>query len=232
MRSLLEAKRIRKAGNSRRHHGIVAVLLVCFIVSADLTAQDSDLEKGDSGSPIAQANKQSGNLAAPEKEIVINGETVSVPDVWLVTQDGKSVRFYSDLIKDKAVVIGFFYTSCVFLCTRHGEFFSSIQRQVGARLGKEIFLVSLSMDPKSDTPARLRKWGTTYRRKQGWTLVTGQAKEVEKLLKILTGNPIGQTELHSTLFYVTNQQTARWSHMSGYPALADIERQVEGLVKP
>lgn len=210
MRNVFEAEHTGKAGNSRRRYGIAVVLLVCFFVSAGVMAQDRDLEK----------------------EIVINGETVLVPDVWLVTQDGKSVRFYSDLIKDKAVVIGFFYTSCVFLCTRHGEFFSGIQRQAGDRLGKEVFLVSVSMDPKSDTPARLRKWGTTYGRKQGWTLVTGQAKEVEKLLKILTGNPIGQTELHSTLFYVTNQQTGRWSHMSGYPVLADIERHIEGLLKP
>lgn len=207
MRSVFKAKHTGRAGNSSRHYRIAAVLLVCFFVSAGVIAQD---------------------FAVPEKEIVINGETVLVPDVWLVTQDGKRVRFYSDLIKDKAVVIGFFYTSCVFLCTRHGEFFSGIQRQAGDRLGKEVFLVSVSMDPKSDTPARLRKWGTTYGRKQGWTMVTGSAKEVEKLLKILTGNPLGQTELHSTLFYVTNQQTGSWSQMSGYPVLADIERQIEG----
>jgi cytochrome oxidase Cu insertion factor (SCO1/SenC/PrrC family) len=169
-------------------------------------------------------------VATPSQELFIEGRTVAVPDAWVVKQDGKRVRFYSGLLKGKAVALGFFYTSCVYVCTLHGKQFSEIQRHVGQRLGKEVFLVSVSMDPLTDTPATLREWGATYGRQEGWTLVTGEAAEINKILKALTGNSVGPRESHSSFFYVVDE-TGRWRYMFETASPAEVERQMRGGAK-
>ena len=80
-------------------------------------------------------------------EVDIRGVKVKIPDVVVTDQDGRKVRFYSDLIKDKVVVLSFFYTSCTFVCTRQGKVFSELQSLLGERLGKSVFLISVTRDP-------------------------------------------------------------------------------------
>jgi protein SCO1 len=204
---------------------ILSLLLLCCLNSAVVMGQHLKSDR-------ASKNATSGGgkrVASAGKEIVVNGRTLFVPDIWVVTQDGKRVRFYSDLIKDKSVALGFFFTSCVFVCTRHGELFSSFQKHVSDRLGKEVFLISVSMDPKTDTPSRLRKWGTTYRRRDGWTLVTGKPGDLDELVRTLTGNTVGPREAHSSLFYIANGKTGQWSYMLGYPTAAEFVQQIEDL---
>jgi protein SCO1/2 len=167
----------------------------------------------------------------PTREVEIRGRRVAIPDASVVTQDGKRVRFYADLIEGKAVALGFFYTSCVFVCTRHGELFARIQRHAGERLGRDTFMVSVSMDPSTDTPARLTEWGASYGRKEGWTLVTGASEEVDKILKALTGNSVGPRDAHSSLFYVIDSK-GRWEYMFGGASPEEVERQLHGSSSP
>lgn len=135
---------------------------------------------------------------------------VNVPDVWVTDQDGRKVRFYTDLIKGRKIAVGFFYTTCTFICTRHGEFFSKLQTALGDRLGEDVFLISVTMDPLTDTPAKLTRWARTYDRKAGWTLVTGSADELSPVLKVFTGNTAGPRDDHSSFFYIADDRTGSW----------------------
>lgn len=135
---------------------------------------------------------------------------VNVPDVWVTNQDGREVRFYTDLIKGRKVAVGFFYTTCTFICTRHGEFFSKLQAALGERLGEEVFLISVTMDPLNDTPSKLNRWARTYQRKDGWTLVTGSADNLGEVLKVFTGNTAGPRDDHSSFFYIADDRTGVW----------------------
>ena len=214
---------------------LLFLLLLFSITGAPVFSQHRHAENGYQYSQQSRegpARPSHVRTATNEKEIVINGHAYTVPDVLLVTQDGKKVRFYSDLIKDKAVVLGFFYTSCVFLCPRHGQLFSKLQDRLGQRLGKDVFLISVSMDPQTDTPLRLAKWGARYGRKPGWTLVTGKADEMEKVLKALTGNGVGPRDEHSSFVYVANDKTGRWSFMSASVSPVDIEEKLAELALP
>lgn len=74
------------------------------------------------------------------------------PNVTLVTQDGKSVRFFDDLLKDKVVVIYFMYTSCEDTCPLETAQLVRVQRILGDRVGKDVFMYSITIDPKHDTP--------------------------------------------------------------------------------
>lgn len=70
------------------------------------------------------------------REIVVAGRTMHVPDVWVVNQNGKRVRFYSDSFKDKSVAIGFFFTSCLSVCTWHGRLIFGFSKAARQPFGK------------------------------------------------------------------------------------------------
>lgn len=168
-------------------------------------------------------------MGIPCKQISI-GQTIKfLPDLMLLDQNGRRVRFYSDLIKGKLVLISFFYTSCSYTCLRQGKVFSDLQAELGERLNKDIFLISVTMDPETDTPQRLKSWGARYGLRKGWTLVTGGKIEMEKLVGHLTGNPLGGQEMHAPFIYMGNDRKNRWTATYGLAAPKTLVKQIEDL---
>src|SRR5215510_1800366 len=126
---------------------------------------------------VIQAQARQDSKVSEGVEISLRGAKITIPDVVLRDQEGRKVRFYSDLIKDKVVVLSFFYTSCNYSCTMQGQTFSKLQSLLGDRLGKSVFLISVSTDPAKDTPQLLKAWGKRYDVQSGWTLATGKPAE-------------------------------------------------------
>jgi hypothetical protein len=106
--------------------------------------------------------------------------TIAVPDLELINQDGRKVKLYG-LMKDKMVVLNFFYTTCQAICPTTGLWLSKLQETLGDRLGKDVVIVSISLDPEVDTPAKIKRWGSLWKRKPGWTLLTSKNKAVDQL---------------------------------------------------
>ena len=132
---------------------------------------------------LAGGKGQDRGPAAPVVEVDIGGVgKVEIPDLVLRDHEGRKARFYSDLIKDKTVVLSFFYTSCAYSCSMQGKTFSSLQSLLGERLGKSVFLISVTTDPAKDTPGQLKSWGKRYDIQPGWTLVTGDVAQMNKIL--------------------------------------------------
>src|SRR5262249_9989095 len=96
-----------------------------------------------------------------------------LPDVPHLNQDGKQIHIYRDLIKGKVVAINFIFTTCTTICPPMAATFSRVQNQMGDRLGKDIYLISISVDPAGDTPERLKTWGAKMGAKTRCTIVTG-----------------------------------------------------------
>lgn len=161
-----------------------------------------------------QEARQPANNAGPPPEGQGADRKRSIPDAEVFDQDGKRIRFYSDLIKDKVVVVSFVFTTCTFICPMQGESFSKLQAVLGERLGSEIHLVSVSTDPESDTPERLKIWGSQFRARPGWTLVTGKKSEIDKVAVALTGAPAVKGE-HSPVVFVGSDKTGRWIRAYG-----------------
>ena len=104
------------------------------------------------------------------------------PDITVQTQTGQKVRF-SELLKGrKTVAINFIFTSCPSVCPLMGVGFGRLQSMLGDR-SADVALISISIDPVTDTPARLTAWGKRFNAKPGWTLVTGSKPDIERLLK-------------------------------------------------
>lgn len=107
------------------------------------------------------------------------------PNVTLRTQDDKPVRFYDDLIKDRAVTINFFYAQCDEICPLVTANLARVQQLLGDRVGRDIFMYSISLKPETDTPAALKHYAQMHGAQPGWTFLTGAKADVELLRRSL-----------------------------------------------
>ena len=158
--------------------------------------------------------------AAPNAQ---SGTQMRIPDVEVIDQYGKRMRFYTDLVKGKVVVINFIYTTCTYICPMQGASFSRLQAALGDRIGKDVYLISVTTDPLTDTPEKLKAWGQKFEAKQGWRLVTGQKTQMDKLLLALTGDSVRQGE-HSAIAIIGSDDKDRWVRTYG---LEGPQRMIE-----
>lgn len=153
-----------------------------------------------------------------------------VPDLEVFTQDGNRVKFYSDLVKGKKVLINFTYTSCNLTCPMAGRNFEKLQELLGDDLGTNVFLISVTTDPKIDTPATFKSWGEKFNRRNGWTLVSGEEKVVSQLLMNLIGKEPGQG-LHTSFLILFDDANGAWETSSSLRDPKVLISQLNGLGK-
>jgi protein SCO1/2 len=108
-----------------------------------------------------------------------------LPDVALITHDGKKVNFYEDLVKDKMVLINFMYAKCEGVCPGVTANLLRVQKALGERVGKDIFMYSITLKPEQDTPEVLKKYAEAYKVRKGWTFLTGTPENIELLRRKL-----------------------------------------------
>ena len=132
-------------------------------------------------------------------------------DLKVMTHEGKELRFYSDILKNKLVVISFFYTNCPTAQPPLVTFFK-LQKKLGDRLGREILLLTLSVDPEKDTPAVVWEYAKKYNPQKGWLFLTGNEKNMEIINRRL-GNTLRLPEGHQRLFLLGNLRTGNWMRM-------------------
>jgi protein SCO1/2 len=131
----------------------------------------------------------------------------------LVTQDGKTVRFYDDLIKGKSVIINFIYTECGDSCPLETAKLAQVQKLLNGRVGQDIFFYSISIDPKHDSPQTLKEYAKKFHAGPGWLFLTGKEKDIElvrtKLGQAAAADQNGLTD-HSTSFIIGDDPTGQW----------------------
>jgi len=148
-----------------------------------------------------------------------------IPDVKVLDQDGNALNFYTDLIKDKTVAINFIFTNCTTICPPLAATFAKLQKEMGDRVGKDVHLISISVDPVTDTPERLKAWGAKFKAGPGWTFVTGEKPEIDKLLNAL-GAAVSKREDHTPAIIIGNDTKDVWTRTYG---LAKID-QIRGVI--
>ena len=150
---------------------------------------------------------------------------MSIPDVEVLDQHGNKLHFYTDLIKDKTVAINFIFTNCTTICPPLAATFARLQKEMGEKIGKDVHLISISVDPVTDTPERLKAWGAKFKAGPGWTFVTGEKQEMDKLLNAL-GAAVSKREDHTPAMIIGNDSKGVWTRTYG---LAKIH-QIVGVI--
>ncbi|MEO8495202.1 MAG: SCO family protein [Planctomycetota bacterium] len=139
---------------------------------------------------------------------------VVLPDVTLLNQDGEPVRFHEELVRDKIVAINFVFTTCKGICPPMGANFAALQRRLGDRYDGDVALVSVSVDPTTDTPQRLKAWREKFGGGPGWTLLTGEKRDVDHLLKELEVFTADKND-HSPFILIGDEAAGKWSRVHG-----------------
>ena len=150
-------------------------------------------------------------------------------DVELVNQDGEKVRFYSDVLKNKVVVINTFFTTCTNICPPMNRNFEKIQEALGDRLGKEAFLVSITVDPATDTPTRLKEYSRRFHARSGWMFLTGKKENVEWALYKL-GQYVETKDEHTSIFIIGNEPKGLWKKAIGLAKAEELIKIVEDVI--
>ena len=121
------------------------------------------------------------------------------------------MKFYDDLIKGKIVVIDFFYTQCKDACPLETARLRQVQKQLGDRVGKDIFFISISLDTKHDTPEALHDYAEMYNAGPGWYFVTGKEEDITLLSKKLgLYSPDWGRDGHTPGLMIGNEPTGQW----------------------
>lgn len=150
-------------------------------------------------------------------------------DVELVDQDGKTVRLYSDLIKDKVVVVNAFFATCQGSCLPMNRNLEKVQEALRARMGKDLFIISISVDPEVDTPALLKEYARKLNAAPGRYFITGKKENVDWALYKL-GQYVEQKEQHTNVFIVGNERTGLWKKVFGLAKPEEIVKSVESVL--
>ena len=139
------------------------------------------------------------------------------PNTELITQDGKKVKFYDDLVKGKIVVIDLIYTHCVDSCPLETARLAQVQTMLGDRVGKDVFFYSISIDPEHDTPQVLKEYAEKYHAKPGWLFLTGKKDDIDLLSKKLglyTEPDPNDRDGHTPSVLIGNEETGQWMRNS------------------
>jgi cytochrome oxidase Cu insertion factor (SCO1/SenC/PrrC family) len=176
-----------------------------------------DLRPVDQKEATAEASPEAGT-PTPSAEMVkvSSGEfpKINIPDTELLDQNGRKIHFYTDLVKGQTVVINFIFTTCTTICPPLGATFARVQKELGDKVGRDVRLISISVDPATDTPERLKAWGEKFHAGDGWTFVTGNKPQVDELLRVL-GASSARREDHSPTVLIGNDAHGSWTRTYG-----------------
>jgi cytochrome oxidase Cu insertion factor (SCO1/SenC/PrrC family) len=131
------------------------------------------------------------------------------PNTVLVTQDNEDVQFFDDLLKGKTVVINFMFTTCTSICPPMTANLANVQAILGDRVGKDINMISLTVDAATDTPAVLKAYATKFRVRPGWRFVTGKKTDMDLVLRKVGGYVTDKND-HTSLLIIGNVGTGDW----------------------
>jgi protein SCO1/2 len=142
------------------------------------------------------------------------------PDVTLLNQDGRSVRLYEDLIRDKIVVINFFYATCQGICTPLTSNLTKVQTILKDRVGRDIFMYSFTLKPDLDTPDVLREYAGRFHVGPGWQFLTGKPADldlVRRRLGFTDPDPVRDADKtnHTGMIRYGNEPLTLWAACPG-----------------
>ena len=154
---------------------------------------------------------------------------VKLLDTKLLDRNGRSMRFRSEVIGDRIVIMNFVYTGCTTVCPVSSAIFGQLQQRLGPRLGEEVFLVSMSVDPVTDSPARLRSYAQKHHADPAWIWLTGTKPDVDKVLEGLGAYAPNYTD-HPAMTLVGDGRTGRWTRFFGFPGPEELMTKVDALL--
>lgn len=150
-------------------------------------------------------------------------------DVVLLNQKGEKMRFYTDLLRGKVVVINSFFATCQGSCLPMNRNLEKVQQALGDRMGKDVYIISISVDPTVDTPAVLKEYAKKLNAGKGWYFLTGDKQSVDFALTKL-GQFVSDKQDHLNIFIIGNERTGLWKKAFGLAPSDQLVKVVESVL--
>jgi protein SCO1/2 len=205
--------RMRHTVTKRALAAIAALLLATGMAAASAA---------DDHSKHMQHGQHGKNELAPGKV------QIQLPDTVLTDQNGKAVRFKADAMADRLVAINFVYTTCTTVCPVQSALMADLQQRLGEHAGRDVSLISVSVDPLRDTPLRLKEFAARYKAGPGWRFLTGSRQAVDEVLKAF-GVYTPNFADHPAAVLVGDPQTGVWVRYFGFPSTDQLLGRVKEL---
>jgi protein SCO1/2 len=154
---------------------------------------------------------------------------LDLPNVSLVDQDGVRHRFVQDLIRGKVAVVSFVFTGCSTVCSPVGANMGALDKMLGAQVGAEVSLLSVTLDPFNDTPTRLATWRRQFDDGPGWRLLTGDSDQVTRVLHAMRQDTADIAQ-HDAFLWLGDPRSRTWTRVSSLASpdtLAALIRRME-----
>jgi protein SCO1/2 len=150
-------------------------------------------------------------------------------DVVLVNQNGQKMRFYTDLLEGKVVIINSFFATCAGSCLPLNRNLEKLQTALGEHMEKDVHIISISVDPAVDTPANLKAYAKKLNAGPGWYFLTGDKESVDFALKKL-GQFVDNKQDHLNLFIIGNERTGLWKKAFGLAKPEELMKVVDSVL--
>ena len=160
-----------------------------------------------------------------------------LPNIELVTHEGRHVRFYDDLVKGRVVAINFMFATCRNACPESTQHLVEVQHALGDRMGRDVTFLSISLDAARDTPEVLRGYAEAHGAGPGWYFLTGKPDDIELLRRKLGAyelDPVvdADRKQHTGLVILGNEPVGRWKAIAALSKPVRIRQAIERTILP
>lgn len=202
----------------------LAASVILALSAGTLQAHDHSAHAGHGQPADPHAGHAQHAAAAPTASTV----QVTLTDTALLDQNGLPRKIRSDVVGDRIVVMDFVYTTCTTICPAISGTFAKVQRQLGDALGKDVSLVTITVDPARDTPAVLKAYGAKHGARDGWMWLTGAPQSVNGVLKGF-GAYVPDPAQHPAMVLVGDGRTGQWTRFFGFPSTEQLMARIDEL---
>ena len=150
------------------------------------------------------------------------------PNRTVVTQNGDALRFYDDVIKGRIVVISFIYTRCTDICPLTTARLGQVAEELGDVIGRDIFFVSITVDPRNDTPQKLKAFANAFHAGPGWLFLTGSLEDI-RAINAKLGEQMRSLSEHRNEVVLGNDATGEWARNSAFGDLKRLAMDIRAM---
>jgi len=182
---------------------------------------------------VSQVNESLGRHQVNQQQSASDSEQSPAhkyfTDTVLINQNGEKMRFYADLLQGKVVIINSFFATCQGTCLPMNRNLEKLQQALGDHIGKDVYIISISVDPVVDTPPKLKEYAKKLSARPGWYFLTGEKQSVDLVLNKL-GQFVSDKQDHLNIFIIGNERTGLWKKAFGLAPSDQLVKVVESVL--
>jgi protein SCO1/2 len=172
---------------------------------------------------FAHEDKKPANVWPASSQYERTVRSYAIPDVTLVDADARSVRLRELLASDDPVMVNFIFTTCGTICPVMVKVFADVPSRLGAE-AKNLRMISISIDPENDTPAKLKSYARNFGEGQRWRFLTGRLQDI-KTVQLAFDSYRGDKMNHEPLTLMRHARAKSWVRIDGFANPDELVRE-------